>query len=380
MKKKELKKTIIFTALMILTILLISSVSAEYYNICLNKGEKIKFSKCNPHMDDYICTATKCNSCVNEISKGIYCPSNSCGALGGPCSSLGNTTIDLTPPNMTLNSPLDNEIYNSKSILVNISLGEKADLYYSDNADGKNKWMKICSDCDVYSKKKSFKEGFNNITFKAVDFLGHRSYVTRIFNIDSQAPRIHKTEPKEDFISTEFSVDYDEENVNSIKLVYGNILTGFKSKFLENCQSGKKQKCSTIFSLKEYDGQIIEYWFEITDLAGNIAVSKTIKAKVDETFPILNNPVSYYTQGVGINSRYLYFKFNVTEKNLDKITYSYLDSRNKTREIILCSKLDKNNICETKKSFTKGNYSITVQITDKASNMIGYPINFKVDY
>ena len=78
-----MRKTIIIAALMIFTILLISIVSAGSYSVCINKGEKIRFSKCNPDMKDYSCGKGKCSLCVNEIANEIYCPSNFCGALGG---------------------------------------------------------------------------------------------------------------------------------------------------------------------------------------------------------------------------------------------------------------------------------------------------------
>ena len=57
-----MKKTIIIAVLIIFTILLISLVSAGSYSVCLKKGEKIKFSKCNPYMKDYSCGDDKCQT------------------------------------------------------------------------------------------------------------------------------------------------------------------------------------------------------------------------------------------------------------------------------------------------------------------------------
>ena len=381
MKKIGMKKTIIITALTIFTILLISLVSAGYYSVCLKQGEKIRFSKCNPYMKDYTCGEDKCQICVNEISEGVYCPGNSCGALGGKCSSLENATIDSSAPVMNITSPLDKGIYNSKSILIDIELDEIGDLYYLDNIYEEDRWIRLCNNCDIYNRKKSFKEGFNNITFKAVDVLGHESYKTRTFTIDSELPRIHKTEPRSGYADGNFEIQYSEDNVKRITLFYGNEETGFRSKTLTDCPSGEKQWCQFIVNLKDYDNQKIEYYFEVEDIAGSVKKSQIRQnLRVDTTFPVLNNPDSYYTQGVGIYSRYLYFTFNVTEKNLYKIFYSYLDSRNKTREAVLCSRLDKNNICETKKSFTNGNYLITIQIIDRAGNAISENFNVNVSY
>jgi len=381
MKKTGMKKTIIITALTIFTILLISLVSAEYQKVCLNKGEKIKFSKCNPYMKDYTCGEDKCQICVNEISEGIYCPANSCGALGGKCSSFENASIDSSPPVMIINNPLNNQIYDSKSVLINIELDETGDLYYLDNINEPDRWVRICSDCDIYNRNKNLNEGFNNITFKAVDVLGHESYETRTFTIDSKIPRIHKTEPRSEYASGLFQVQYTEANIKTITLFYGNIETGFKTESSTECTSGEKQWCSFNVDLKDYNDERIQYYFEIEDIAGNIKKSQIRQnLRVDTIFPIFNNPTSYYTQGVGRDSRYLYFTFNITEKNLDKITYSYLDSRNRTKEGTICSNLDENGICETKKSFSNGNHSIDIQITDEAGNAIAFPIEFEVDY
>ena len=299
---------------------------------------------------------------------------------GGSCSSLNNTSFDLTPPNITINAPLNSWFYESKSILLDIELDEKADLYYLDNIQGADRWTRICTECDFYNREKSFKEGFNNLTFKAVDFLGQESYKTRTFNIDSQAPRIHKTEPRSDYADGKFEIQYSEENIKNIIIYYGNEETGFRNKKLINCTNGSKQWCFADVNLNDYDNERISYYFEVEDIMGRIKKSQIRQnLNVDTTFPVLNNPGSYYTQGTGRDSRYVYFLFNVTEINLYKITYSYLDSRNITKEAVLCSRL-KNNICEIKKSFSKGSHNVDIQITDKAGNAIGKQLGFEVDY
>lgn len=383
MKKTSIKKTIIIATLTIFTILLISLVSAESYSVCLGKGEKIRFSQCNPDMNDYTCGEDKCQLCVNEISEGIYCPSGLCGPLGGECSSIENLPIDSSPPVMMINSPLNNEIYNSRSVLIDIELDEIGSLYYRDNIDDPDRWVRLCSDCDIYNNEKSLNEGFNNITFKAVDVIGHESYETKMFSIDSNDPIIHKTEPRSGYASGLFQVQYTEDNLKKITLYYGNEETGFKDKSVTNCSSGERQWCSFNIDLRDYDDERIEYYFEVEDIAGSVKKSQMRQnLRVDTTFPVFNNPDSFWEQGEEGTSynRYIYFTFNVTENNLDKITYSYLDSRNRTREIVLCSRLDEDGICEKRKSFTRGNWSIDIQITDEAGNAVGEHLDFEVDY
>jgi len=263
--------------------------------------------------------------------------------------------------------------------LIDFYLDEKADVSYYDNLYG-NRWARLCRDCSEYSRKRSFKEGMNNITFKAVDSIGNEVNKNVNFIVDSQSPRIHKTEPRSGYASGLFEVQYSEDNPLRVEIFYGNEETGYRNQELESCTSGTRVLCSIDVDLSDYNNEKIEYYFEIEDIAGNVKKSQMKKnLPVDTVFPVLNNPTSFWSQGAGRYSRYIYFTFNVTEENLDKITYSYLDSRNKTREKILCSRL-RDNICEIKKSFARGNWSIDIQITDKAGNAIGDNAEFEVNY
>ena len=52
--------------------------------------------------------------------------------------------------------------------------------------------------------------------------------------------------------------------------------------------------------LEDYDGQVIDYTFELEDIAGNIGVQRRpVSLEVDTTFPVLNNPESFWEQGEG---------------------------------------------------------------------------------
>jgi len=95
---------------LIISLAFVSALGTEY--ICLNKGEKLFYSDCNPDMDDYTCTVTTCNLCVNEIRTGVYCPDNGCT---GVCTYLYDEpeppAIDPPvedPTNVVLISPENN--------------------------------------------------------------------------------------------------------------------------------------------------------------------------------------------------------------------------------------------------------------------------------
>jgi len=143
------------------------------------------------------------------------------------------------------------------------------------------------------------------------------------------------------------------------------------------CPSGKNQACSFDVDLSEYEGQEIEYFFVARDLAGNLDISRPVKVEVDTTAPVLNNPSSFWEQGSGREERYIYFNLNVTEENLEKISYSYKDSRGRLRKGILCSSL-RDGFCTKKKSFVSGDYELTIEILDEAGNSLKEEIEFTV--
>ncbi len=69
-----MKKGLVWALALLSSIMLSSALG--FTNICLWNNATIHFSQCNPEMDDYTCTATSCQLCVNEISAGIYCPAS----------------------------------------------------------------------------------------------------------------------------------------------------------------------------------------------------------------------------------------------------------------------------------------------------------------
>lgn len=378
------KKVIITFSILILSLLLVS-VSADNWE-CFNKGDTIDF--CNPNVDDRTCGATSCQVCMKEYDAVNQCYNQ--GSLkkcnrGGSCTSSGNTTLDVTPPEFILNNPVEAELYTSRSILIDFDLNERADVYYRDNIYRPGRETRICSNCypglPSYSRKKSFKEGFNNITFRVVDVIGNEISHTVTFIIDSVKPKIHRTQPRSGYAGGLFEIEYTENNLKNIKMVYGNE-TDLREQNLTNCESGKREWCNINVDLDDYHGQKIMYYFIIEDDAGNIKESRMRKnLDVDTMFPYLNNPTTFYTQGEeGTRyNRYIYFNFNVTEENLDEIAYSYIDSRGKDRKRTICSRL-RNGICEKRVSFRRGNYALDIQITDDAGNAIGEHIEFEVDY
>ena len=370
-RNKAMKnKKIIFGV--ILLFLSIGVVSAEFWS-CFNKGDVVNY--CNNYKPDKKCEDT--NGCVWCMS--VYREPENCYVHGAwpkcmqipqECSSSGGGTIDSEAPTLNLISPLNEEVYASRSIPFEFTLNESADVYYQDLINGQGRWVSICSNCENYYGEKNLKEGTNNLTIKASDRNENTVYKNVSFFVDSQKPVISTVMPSNGFVGVNnlFEIKFREENPEKVIIYYGN---QNKELNISGCNYERgKYYCDTNLDLTGFNNQEIEYYFYVEDIAGNAKESVKRSVDVDTSSPVLNNPGSFYE----IKGRYVYFNMSVTEDNLDRISYSYLDGRGRLRETLLCSKL-KNGFCAVKKSFSTGSYDLTLSISDKAGNNIGVPIH-----
>ena len=371
-----MKKNIILMILLVLSIVLVSvKVNAEYRLLCLTRGETIEFSRCNSQIPDRTCDSDfGCQFCTNMIAENVYCPTsvNICNSEGLSCSYLENHTIDRQAPELQIIDPAQNQVYNSKSLIVNLDVDELADIYYLDNINGRGRWVRICTDCTSYVGRRSFEEGLNDLTFRASDPIGNEAFVNRSFFIDSKKPRISKTLPKGDFASGLFYIEFKEDNPSSIILNYGNPGTGYRNKLIDQeneCATDRnKRYCTTNANLDDYDNEVIEYWFRIIDIADMMVDSRHLNLLVDTTEPILNS-INFEVIGRSVN-----FDLGITEINFDSVQY-YDNSEMRPRWRTLCNRLNEGH-CITRKSFTGGIHNVDLKITDEAGNFIVQDISF----
>jgi len=353
--------------MLVMVVLLVSLVSADFW-VCFKKGEFIDF--CNPVIPDRTAGSNNYKLCMSNYNEVENCWSpgnwNLCNAQGGNCVVSGNTTIDSQAPKFNLLKPVEEGLYNKRSILVEFSLDEKADVYYLDLVYGKGRWRRICNDCrpgdPAYSRKRSFKEGENFIMFKAIDVIGNEALLNVSFFIDSRKPRIHRTEPRSGFAGGEFRIQYTEDNLDEIELFYG-VDGDIRNESLSGCLSGKKQWCSTTVDLEDFDGQEIKYYFSVKDITGNVKESRPRKLDVDTTWPVVNS-ITWKVDGTRVE-----FFVNVTEDNLDIIEY-YDHGGRRPRWRRICSRL-RDGICKKRLSLREpGGHSIDFQILDDAGHMV----------
>ena len=276
--------------------------------------------------------------------------------------------------NLSVSSPED-KIYGSTRIQFNITTDKKVSLIeYIDWNSGRK--IRLCTNCDNYgyyfNRIKPFRDGEHNITIRATNEFGFSREENISFFIDSKAPKIYSTFPKMNKFTggSDFYVKFIEENVKQVTLAINN--THFYN--VSDCSvTGKYHECYADINLSEFEGKEIMYFFNVSDYLRSTN-SRSVKIKVDTLAPEMEiiSPVDSgnYTKKVN-------FEIKINETNLASVSYVYNYS-GKEREVLLCAKLNSDNICHKTKSFAPGEYQITVKAEDKTGKVIGKSVEFSV--
>lgn len=274
--------------------------------------------------------------------------------------------IAASYPSLTINSPINDKIYNKKQIMIGLSSDESVSFYYKYN---EGVWRKIAGNVKEIKKNLSFEEGRNDITIKAVDKNRSSTAIPVSFYIDSKKPKINKikTDNKGGFL-----VDFSEENPISLIFNFGNSLNGFKTYAfnISDCQKLKvKYLCEFNITSEQYldltapyDSQDIECWFELKDIAKNLFTSKNQTLHIDLSAPIITN-ISYK-----INRKIVNLRIEILEDNLKRISYMDNLSTNPKWKT-LCTKLS-NGICEKRIRLTSGAHILNISALDKSNNSV----------
>ena len=368
MKKKgrgKKTKLLLITISAFVLIFTLQYVSAYKWS-CLSYGQSVP----NDKEPRFTCKKDYCRLCLTDNNYPTL-PSK-CNDLS-VCSTFDNGDIDAEPPQLTITSPIDNNIYNSRKVLFDIQSNELVTISYVDNIMGRNRWKKLQSLTRSYNRYITFYDGLNDITLKAVDKNGNFLEVIKKFYVDSKEPRIKDTFPNKGFVGGEFIIEYDEENVKEIKLYYGT-QNNIKQTTLNNCPSGKNEQCSINIDLQEFNGNEIDYWFSLEDFAKNVDTSKKIRIAVDNSVPIIKN--FEYTK----DGRSVRFLLEIEENFLDEIIYKYTDMRGKGKgkEKKICSRIE-NGVCNDVIKLDDGEQEITIIIKDIAGNKVLKTLLLNVD-
>ena len=135
-------------------------------------------------------------------------------------------------------------------------------------------------------------------------------------------------------------------------------------------ESGENVVCGVQVDLAAFDGQEIEYWFNLTDISGFSHASRRLGVDVDVTYP---NIVDLDFEVIG---RFVNFNMLIEEENLDSVDYMD-NSELRPRWRTLCSRLNDGR-CIARKSFSDGNHNLDIRVIDEAGNSVTENINFVV--
>ena len=312
--------------------------------------------------------------------------------------SGGNLKV-ISPVILEVISPQDGDIFGSGNVLVNLSASSKSLFYYS-FADNPEKWNKICSSSNLRcSKKIKFKEGVNNLIFKAVGISGVTSNLEEVsITIDGIKPVILKISSNGSISNGNmFSVIYNKNDrvtgtdvLNNVTLFYGiggDIMSISKP---EECLTGMNQHCDfEEVDVSYFEGQNINYWFNISTKANSV-LSKKGRVKIDTTSPEIEPLVDGISQIISskiysdfkkqVYSRNVKFTLDITEDNFDRV--SYVDSNNCGYKVIpsqvLCTRLNVGR-CIVTKSFCVGHHNLIITAIDKAGNIGTTETSFDID-
>ncbi|MEK6934555.1 MAG: hypothetical protein AABW46_01625 [Nanoarchaeota archaeon] len=351
------KFNFMITLSFLLIIFIIPNVFAET-KLCLTDCQGTPVD--NPR---YVCELGSKNSC-GDPGICIVCVTES----GNPtdlnrcqdqsCSILDDGGTDLEPPVLTIFSPESDFWYDDRRVPALLEVDSYSLLEYMNLADSRPRWRTLCDKCTSYDKDIRLNEGENNVTFKATKKINGLTDEANVqFNIDSKTPKIHRTYPKKgEYANGEFIVEYTEDNLKDIVLNYGT--EGNMSDLLMDwCSSGSKQSCSAVVDLSDFDGQQIQYWFDVSDFVRTVSNRRPVEVLVDITAPEILN------FSVWNEERNVYFDVEIDDETA-KIQYMDLDDT-KPKWKTLCS-MDL--ICERGKRFRDGEHNLIVRAIDKAEN------------
>lgn len=265
---------------------------------------------------------------------------------------------------LTVNNPVQDEIYPSRTVVINLDSDDVANFYYKKDTLANTKWKRLCMMETVCEKRFRFDEGDNMISFKAVTEGGEQDFVYDVsFEVDSSKPRIHTMTPRRgSYIKGDlFSVIYTEDNLQEITLDYGTP-TDIRMASRTDCTPGRNQVCNfENVDLTDFDGKEIEYWFAVSDELRTVTSRRTL-VNVDTTAPELN----YFDYTISRGSAT--FVFEIKEQNFKDISYIDNNDRN-PRWKRLCTRL-RDGSCSRRIPFARGEHLLDIVAVDKAGNSL----------
>ncbi len=327
-------------------------------------GDSLSTDSCE---NGEFCESNVSYFCRNAGAENSYCENKTiescercsfgCDDAEGVCVSGGLCAI---------NSPKEEDVFSKRSVPFEIVGSEKLDrIEYIDNSASRARWIRLCWNCDEYVGDRFFSEGEHDVLVRCSSSAEEEGHSLNFF-IDSRAPVILGVEPRGGFFDGDFSVRFREDNPSKVSLNYD----GFIEEVDDCVEVGRNWECDVAVDLQE---GLVEYWFAVEDVAGNIAESEKNNIIVDRTAPVVENLDSFWKEVGRWFSRYIDFSISITEENFDEVVVSY-DYRGRATERRLCSSL-KNSVCKSRFRIARGYSDIKIIVRDLAGNENSYDVD-----
>ena len=221
-------------------------------------------------------------------------------------------SVDSTPPNFTINSPVNNSYYSTNSIKLNISINETA-KWLNGSLDNGN-IINFCTNCSSFNSIihslfdiNSQFDGLHNLTLLALDSIENIATKTISFTVDTISPSISLINPQNNSVNEIGTpINLNISDANSIFAWYNNITNNItiNSPYSINTSAWNKEEYKlTIFA---------------NDSANNIN-SQFYRFIFDSRPKIITTPINSTLE----KDSYIY-DVNATDADNDFINYSLL--------------------------------------------------------
>ncbi|MDK2849806.1 MAG: hypothetical protein PWR32_473, partial [Candidatus Woesearchaeota archaeon] len=307
-----------------LVVTAVSPVNNSYYNttwIWLNASTNKNALSCNFSLDD------NANQSLNTADSKLWYYNYS-GLTEGShnviyyCSDANNVTdsgyvyfnIDITTPSLTIESPLQNEIYNVSSVDLNYTVSDNSNLrcYYDlDNAG----FVEI-TNCNNIALS-GLSEGLHTVVVKAIDSAQNANISAVDFYVDTIAPNITLISP----INTNYTVSSIWVNVSSNENL-SSCLFDFDSQGIWN--SLTKFNETYYYNLSTLADGKHNVSVRCNDTAGNFGTNFT-EFTVDTTGPVFTFVAPTPKDNGAVDTLWVYINVTTNEP-ADVLTLTWVNS------------------------------------------------------
>ncbi|MBP2173212.1 Ig-like domain-containing protein [Methanococcus voltae] len=269
--------------------------------------------------------------------------------------------IDTKAPNVTLNTPISNKIYNTSDIFINATVNDTNGIKeVMANINGTNTTMNINN--SYYTVSKNLADDKYSLKVYAEDNVGNKNVTDEItFSVDTTAPEIITVKPTAGStvgIATNVQVTVNEKSTVNISITKGTNKLKYDlikdpnnenlhSKLISNLEAGT-------YTLK----------VTATDLYKN-SYTNEYTFIVDETKPVME--IARPTNNSIFNETIIPINATVTDTYGIKEVLANIKSTIVDKNITLLK--DGNNYLGNTDALTEGNYNITIHATNNLGNI-----------